>query len=482
MSGAAFVILVAALLIVPLAWAGALAGLRALTTRGAVLERGELSLLVMMLAPVLIGVLCLAWAAAPVPYVPSPVLAEIMPFEAHPASRAGEAIAMAPSFDWLGAGALLLSLVYALGFAWRALRLGVAQMRVARIAARAVDASSVWGADVALTNARVSAFLAMDGKIIVPRVLVEALTPAQIMLIIAHERSHHARGDAVLFAALAWIDAVCWFNPFVRAQTARCRLAAELACDAAAASDAPDMRKAYAQTLVAALKLGALEHPAGSALQCAPAVFSTGIMGDHRMRIERIMGEGPQARKRVMWGVYAAVVVLAAPLALLQAAIAQPSVGQSVRASVTPLVVAQQSAVSASANSTFRIVPVAGRISSRFGDQRDPSTGVPPTHTGMDFAAPTGTEIVAPGAGVVRIADWMGRYGKLIEIDHGGGLVTRYAHLDAYEVSVGQTVAAGQLIGRVGATGMPGLEPHLHFEVWRDGVKIDPESALPSSN
>ncbi|MEJ0060406.1 MAG: M56 family metallopeptidase [Terricaulis sp.] len=165
-----------------------------------------------------------------------------------------------------------------------------------------------------------------------PRTLIAALTPAQLALVIAHERAHVRRGDALYYALLAWIDALCWCNPFTRAQTRRCRLAAELACDAAVTAAAPQMRRAYAQTLILALK-----HTAGDALQCAPAVFSTRIVGEHRMRISEIMHADHMPRKRSAWALTIAAALVAAPLATLQIAMAQDASAPSPAPAAAPL-------------------------------------------------------------------------------------------------------------------------------------------------
>jgi len=469
----ALVVAVAALLLVPLLWSALVAATRG--RDGAPLESAaEVRVLAIMLAPIAIGAACLLWAAAPRPYALPPLLPDAHLFEDSPAIVSHSANVARPAWavDWLGLGAATLAAAYALGFVFAAARLILAQARIARIEAHARPASARWGEGVAVTEARVSAFVGMSGKVILSRSLIETLTPAQIALIIAHERSHLRRGDAYAFAAFAWIDALWWFNPFVRAQTRACRLAAELACDAAATAGAPDMRKAYAQALIVALK-----HAAGDALPCAPAVFSTWILGDHRMRIARIMSPASAPRKFAGWGVYVAACVLAAPIAVMQLAIAQPSVAAAVE--LQPASAPPPSA--ASAASVFSFVPVSGRISSPFGRRDDPITGKPALHVGVDFAAPEGTEIVAPAAGrVVRVVQQDWGYGKVITIDHGDGLVTRFAHLSAFEVSEGQHVDAGQAIGRVGSTGRSTTGPHLHFEVWRNRRPIDPAPLLPA--
>jgi murein DD-endopeptidase MepM/ murein hydrolase activator NlpD len=114
-----------------------------------------------------------------------------------------------------------------------------------------------------------------------------------------------------------------------------------------------------------------------------------------------------------------------------------------------------------------------GRLSSGFGTRTDPFTRRPAAHQGTDFRAPTGTEVKATGNGRVVLARANGGYGKMVEIDHGNGVRTRYAHLSRVLVSTGQRVSAGQLVGQVGSTGRS-TGPHLHYEVRVNGRPIDP--------
>ena len=119
-------------------------------------------------------------------------------------------------------------------------------------------------------------------------------------------------------------------------------------------------------------------------------------------------------------------------------------------------------------------VPVPGGVlTSGFGYRRSPFTRAWKFHSGLDLAAPRGTPIYAPGDGVVRTAGWNQGYGRMIEIDHGFGLVSRYAHNSTLAVTVGQRVRRGQLISRVGRTGQT-TGPHLHYEIEVDGQKVDP--------
>lgn len=114
------------------------------------------------------------------------------------------------------------------------------------------------------------------------------------------------------------------------------------------------------------------------------------------------------------------------------------------------------------------------RMASGYGYRTDPFTKVRKFHFGMDFTAPRGTPIYATGDGIVKRADNSSSgYGKHIRIDHGYGYVSLYAHLYKYNVRVNQRVKRGDLIGFVGSTGRSEA-PHLHYEVHKDGERINP--------
>ena len=115
----------------------------------------------------------------------------------------------------------------------------------------------------------------------------------------------------------------------------------------------------------------------------------------------------------------------------------------------------------------------ASSITSRFGNRTDPFLGRLALHAGIDFRARTGTRIGATGAGTVVVAGRNGGYGNMVEIDHGNGLTTRYAHLSRVLVKVGEHVEAATPIGLSGTTGRS-TGPHLHYEVRRNGKALDP--------
>jgi len=119
---------------------------------------------------------------------------------------------------------------------------------------------------------------------------------------------------------------------------------------------------------------------------------------------------------------------------------------------------------------------------SGFGERNDPFNGRRAQHMGIDIAAPMGTPIYATADGVVSEAAWnSGGYGRLIKIDHGRGIETRYAHLSAIGVSPGQRVTRGQVIGRMGSTGRS-TGSHLHYEVRIDGRAVNPIPFMKSTD
>lgn len=128
------------------------------------------------------------------------------------------------------------------------------------------------------------------------------------------------------------------------------------------------------------------------------------------------------------------------------------------------------------------IWPVDGTLESGFGGRRNPFGGSSyEFHSGQDIDAAFGTPVIAGASGTVTFSGWMNGYGQLVEIDHGGGLTTRYGHLSTIAASVGQLIKGGELLGRVGSTGRS-TGPHLHYEVRIKDQPVNPVQYLLASS
>jgi len=129
------------------------------------------------------------------------------------------------------------------------------------------------------------------------------------------------------------------------------------------------------------------------------------------------------------------------------------------------------------AAATPSIWPVIGWLSSPYGNRRDPFTGGPDFHPGLDISADYGEPVHATADGLVAIAGVNGNYGNLVELDHGFGITTRYGHLSRFAVLTGQAVHRGDVIGYVGSTGRS-TSAHLHYEILLNGKLTNPMKLL----
>jgi murein DD-endopeptidase MepM/ murein hydrolase activator NlpD len=172
--------------------------------------------------------------------------------------------------------------------------------------------------------------------------------------------------------------------------------------------------------------------------------------------------------------------------AMAPGSLAAPAAGQPVVTAPVAMSTAASSAVSAirqaisrpqlpddTADSTLSL-EMPGRVSSGYGWRADPLQGRSRFHGGIDLAAKYGTTVPAAAAGTVVTAEAQGSYGLTVVLRHPDGFESRYAHLASLDVTVGETVAQGQQVGRVGSTGRS-TGPHLHFEVMQSGRRVDPE-------
>ncbi len=122
---------------------------------------------------------------------------------------------------------------------------------------------------------------------------------------------------------------------------------------------------------------------------------------------------------------------------------------------------------------TPTLAPAVGVLTAGFGLRSDPFTGAQEFHTGIDISSPTGGRVVSPASGTVVKVGWQNGYGRIVEIAHGFGIRTIYAHLEATRVAEGQRLRRGDLVGSIGSTGRS-TGPHLHYEVQIAGRPVNP--------
>jgi murein DD-endopeptidase MepM/ murein hydrolase activator NlpD len=215
---------------------------------------------------------------------------------------------------------------------------------------------------------------------------------------------------------------------------------------------------------------------AGQIASLQSAVDELGIQATLDPEADRAMSRLPaKVRERAMGGAPGAV---AAPV--LSGAFGAPDSAFGVLRDILGVIEQRLASVrsgvdrrQALASATPSIWPIAGWISSGFGNRRDPFTGQADFHPGLDISGTYGQQVHAPADGVVTAAGYNGSYGNQIVIDHGFGLTTRYGHLSRFEVTAGQQVHRGEVIGYVGSTGRS-TSSHLHYEVLMNGQLTNP--------
>ena len=144
------------------------------------------------------------------------------------------------------------------------------------------------------------------------------------------------------------------------------------------------------------------------------------------------------------------------------------------------LSLARMEALDRSLQGLPRYRPARNSMTSSFGARRDPFTGATAMHAGIDFSGPTGAPIYAAAKGRISFVGQKSGYGNVVEIAHGNGMVTRYAHMSKFASRVGQEVAAGDVIGAIGSTGRS-TGPHLHFEVRINDRAVNPRPFLEAA-
>lgn len=326
--------------------------------------------------------------------------------------------------------------------------------RCVKTASRLDGISSRWPLLLTQQNVAPFAFGGRRAVIVIPAVFAAVLRQDNLALIVAHEEEHLRHGDPRMALILSLVSGLFWFNPALRHLVSCWHQSCELRADAAALKGKTAIeRKAYARTLLDALRLASGVHPIGLSVS-----FLTGKTGSLHMRLCRILKDGPVTK-------------------------AGGSGSLALRAGIAGLAllgsVAAMSIAIAEPNNHGPLLVKGGRMTMPFGIKRADGT----IHKGVDIRAEKGAPIAAPGDGVVIEAtdlfrgEW--RYGKTVALQLDDDLIVWFAHLDTYAVKAGDRIRKGQVFATIGNSGLS-TRAHLHIEAFRDRgrQRIDPMDVL----
>lgn len=303
------------------------------------------------------------------------------------------------------------------------------------------------------------------------------LPSIQQQLIVAHELMHLCRRDHLWQHTGRLLQVLLWFIPAVHSFNRSLQWAVEIGCDRAVLVGRSDSeRRSYAAALLAQLavqsRMDGVSHGASTAL-------GFGFHGVHSLAERMRLIRDAQSLSRA--GIASTTALLMLPALCSASVLLQPQFAWNgpVKTS-SPLVHLDHlgSASEKFAGTSLQAPLAQLHVTSSFGSINRPG-GKP--HKGTDFRAPHGTAVLSPANGKVVVStdrhEGDTRYGNVVVIEHDDGTRTLYAHLDRRTVRMGDTVRAGQQIARSGATGKAS-GPHLHFEVSRQGMHIDPQTVL----
>lgn len=403
----------------------------------------------------------------------------------------------------------LLAAIYLIGVALSLIKLAFGRVRIHRLIGVAEPLGSWSGDDVLLSPVAQSPFAwtplgqPQHSRIVIPESYARQMSQDSLTDILIHERTHIERRDDECGLILRTLLCLCWISPFAHGLFGRWSQSTEIRCDMAVTDGrTPQMRKAYADTLLRALHIVAgrvVQHPAAS--------FSTHRIRNEKMRITHIMtGTRPtykRGRDKALLGLAASAITIVGMISISTTASAGDPAPQATTAPDAPQAVKAEKATKApkapKANKATKAdkapkapkagikhvssAMVTGRLTSAYGPAIDPfNKGKTRDHYGIDIAAPLGTPIYAPANGIITAAtnvyDGKPAYGNVVVLQTDDGVKTVFAHLDGYNVSAGQSVTQGTQIATVGSSGKS-TGPHVHIETYQNGTRLDPQGVWP---
>ena len=316
--------------------------------------------------------------------------------------------------------------------------------------------------------------------IFLPKALLARADHTLLEAVVAHELAHVRRLDALWLALQHGVCSLYFFHPVAWIASARLIEARERLCDRVVLAGGTLSPRAYGRSLLAVVSLSARLGDSTVAA-FASHLRPSNCRSKRRlaMRLTDLLHPSATSRPRVSVP-RALAVVLALFLLPMAGGVQAADDGQSMvvtEATLVKLLTVSQLSAPPSTGTLVHPLPSKGRVTSPFGERKNPLSGKLGYHRGVDFKAATGATVVAAGDGTVEAATTQYQdhdsWGTVVIIDHGDGIKTFYSHLDSLSVTAGQRVNSGDTIGGVGSTGRV-TGPHLHFEVWQGGMPVDP--------
>lgn len=304
---------------------------------------------------------------------------------------------------------------------------------------------------IRITDKPISPFIVQwpNSHLVLSQFALKDMSDTEFTLMLRHELNHIKRSDGRLTFLMQWVMCFFWFNPILKRIAQQWMWAVETNCDRAVLTRHPNLRRTYAQAM-----LKVLRNTATDDANHAVAAFSSKHHRSITMRMTHIMSP---SNSRIKPQVKTATLLAFAATAMTFALTFHPAVHANQMMAPGKM---------------HHPLPQA-RLTAKFGIK----SKIHKNHKGVDLAARMNTPVLAAAYGKVitakEVLQGFENYGTVVVIDHGHGVKSLYSHLNTLEVAEGDWVAPGQMVARVGTTGRS-TGPHLHFEVLKDGERVDP--------
>ncbi len=330
--------------------------------------------------------------------------------------------------------------------------------------------------------------------IFIPQELISSQKQARVSAIVAHEMAHIKRFDQLWIRCQNLLQIIYFFHPAVWIASRYMNQSREQICDRLVLSSGSVSPRDYGRSMLDVLKMTSMEANTYPVF----AGFSNNNLSHFTTRLKTLKKESIMKKQRICLPILLTILLglLILPLApkhfntSTAAASLSDTTPTNTLAVTAPLVTSfgddtaspTPSMTAANLHALTFTAPIkSGRITSHYGMRKNPTTKKKQLHKGIDIAAPIGTDVFSAADGTITIAETSdSNHGKRISVQHSDGYTTHYSHLSKIDVQAGDKVAAGEVIGAVGNTGVS-TAPHLHFEVYQNDQLLDPRDVIDFS-